>query len=994
MKLVKNFYHHITAPAAYQKGLVLYRQKKWQEALEAFQSAYETRPKHAQNAFKLGLCHLKLGNFYEAQFYITHAVELAPYNKQWQNQLEQCNRQINYYTHGIISANTEPLVVRRIHQNGEARSLNVKIKKTLLLIPSDYNQRVIADVDSFIEFYKNDFQIYIILRHLNEDIIYRSTHALVKNGSSFGEFLKFTADYVIDAGTMNYGYRITNTNTWVSVWHGIPYKKMFVDLDIKHLATAIRYNLAYDCMISMSDFYTERFLRGAMRYDGKILTLGCAKTDKLFQSDDVQQHLKHLRQEIGLPEDAKIILYAPEFRQSGEIVLPFNATHLLENFGQDYCLLVLLSSQTNTAPSNIAARVYYTKNLNNNDALLITDILISDYNPLIYVFDQYNRPVVLLHHDYTEFVENHEKRCQELQILNHRPFTIRNEAELYKLDWKKLKQSSTDFVVHGNFGLTLKTLLGIPPNKKIIFYAPTYRKAGEVSLPFDPKILLENLNHEYIIITKLHYLNWLDKRYNHVIDCTSYSDITDLMKIADVLISDYSSLVLDFALLNKPIILFQYDYEDYMKQRGVYFDFGDYLPSSQIAKKQEELYSIDYKKLNGDNHKIIDTFYPLEDGESTKRIVEALAFDTSIRHSKDIIFLVNDLNQIGGVHTFLQNMAKYYKQKYNTRIFVIAIREFAEANSEFHQLESPYIDFKLSSQYLNGACASILQNTDGIVISLQFSAHLHFQKHLTNAKSILMFHGDIKDMISREIYVSHLDWLNDAKLYNYRRLLLLTQSAVDLLRPHVVEDIQYKLGYIHNSIDATYHPLKSKNPLHTAVISRLDADKNIFSMIDLGKEIVKQKVDIVINVYGDGELKDEFQTALKENGLQNIIKLHGFESDKEKIFHNNDSLLLMSKSEGFGLVILEAYAYGRPAIAFDSFTAAREVIKDGKTGCLVTYGDYPAIIRAIQHTEAFSATAIKEAFLSFSNDNIFAQWDALITELDNETDIDTRGKTP
>lgn len=986
MKLLKNSYYHVTAPADYRKGLVLYRQKKWQEALEVFQNAYHTAPQHAQNTFKLGLCHLKLGNPQEAHFYLNQAIGLAPYNKQWQTQLEQCNRQLSHKTHGAASAVSQPIVVPRIHQNGETRSLNVILKKNLLLIPSDYNDRVMADIDSFIEYYKNDFNIYIIIRHLSEDIVYRSTHTLVKNGSSFGEFLKFTADYVIDAGTMNYGYRITDTNTWVSVWHGIPYKKMFVDLDIKHLATAIRYNLAYDCMISMSDFYTDVFLRGAMRYDGKILQLGCAKTDKLFRQEDNQGRLKRLRQRIGLPEHAKIVLYAPEFRHAGEMVLPFDAARLLAAFGSDYCLLVLLVSQTNTIPGNPPAGVYYTADLNNSDALLLADILISDYNPLIYTFDQYNRPVALFHYDHEIFVEDHAQRYQELQILHRRPFTVDNEDALCALDWAKLKQYSLDFALHENIGSTfLKTSLGIPHDKKIIFYAPTFRKAGAMPLPFNPQTLLESLNNEYVIITKLHYLNHLNKKYDDVIDCTAYSDIADLMKIADILISDYSSLVLDFALLHKPIVLFQYDYEDYMKQRGVYFDFGDYLPPEQIVNSEEALYQLDWQELSGDNHKITDTFYPLEDGHATQRIVEALAFNLAPRHSKDIIFLVNELNQIGGIHNFVKNMAKHYKQKYNARIFVIAIREFAETNSEFHQLQSPYIDFKLSAQYLNGACANILQNTDGIVISLQFSAHLHFQKYLENAKSVLMFHGDVKDIISREMYGPHLGWLNEGKLYNYRRLLLLTQSSVDLLRPHLEEEVQNKLDYIHNSIDAQYRPLAPQNPLHTAVISRLDEDKNIFSMIDLGKEIIKQNAGIVINIYGDGALKDEFQTALKNNNLQDVLKLHGFESNKEKIFSDNDSLLLMSKSEGFPLVVLEAYAHGRPVIAFDSFTAAKEIIKHGETGFLTAYGDYPAVVDALNQTDTLSASAIQATFESFSNANVFAQWNTLISQLDAET---------
>lgn len=156
-------------------------------------------------------------------------------------------------------------------------------------------------------------------------------------------------------------------------------------------------------------------------------------------------------------------------------------------------------------------------------------------------------------------------------------------------------------------------------------------------------------------------------------------------------------------------------------------------------------------------------------------------------------------------------------------------------------------------------------------------------------------------------------------------------------------------------------------------------------MIDLGREIIRQNADIIINIYGDGALKDEFQTALKENGLQNILKMHGFESDKEKIFGDNDSLLLMSKSEGFPLVVLEAYAHGRPVIAFDSFTAAKEIIKHGETGYLTAYGDYPAIVDALNRTDGLSAHAIEETFLSFSNDSVFAQWDTLIAELDAET---------
>ncbi|PJG86149.1 CDP-glycerol glycerophosphotransferase family protein [Conservatibacter flavescens] len=983
MKLLKNSFNYMIAPAAYRNGLSLYKKKHWGAALNAFKTAHKAAPNNPQIAFKLGVCHLKLKSLHEAHFYISRALELAPYNTQWQIQLAQCNKQLGFSSYELSATGKPTAAVPRILQGGYRQSLGVAIKKKLLLIPSDYNHRVMADIEPFIAHYQDDFDVYVILRQLDEDVVYKPSHTLVKNGTSYGEFLKMTADYMIDAGTMNYGYRINETNKWVSVWHGIPYKKMFVDLDIKHLAGAIRYDLAYDSMVSMSDFYTQTFLRGAMRYEGEVLQLGSAKIDKLLDNRSNQARLHDLYDKIGLPQGKKIALYAPEYRSGQTFAVPFDTQKLLDVLGQDYCLVVLLPAAHLRAAKPSENNVYYTHALGKNDALLLADILISDYNPLIYQFDQYNRPVVLFIHDHSEFAAAHPSRQHELRIIKRRQYTVSDEAALLALDWLQIERHNSKFNTPEHIDLAyLKHSLGIPEGKRIVLYAPTFREAGAMPLPFDVGSLLANLGDDYILITKLHYLNHLDQHYDNVIDCTSSSDMADLMKIADVLISDYSSLVLDFALLNKPIVLYQYDYADYMKKRGVYFDFADYLPSEQIVRSEDELLSINWQTINADNSKIINEFYPLEDGKATQRIAEAIAFEPQIRHGKDVIFLVNDLNQIGGIHSFVKNMAKYYKQAYNARVFVLAIKEFAEANSELHVLESPYIDYAISSQYLNGACAHILKNTDGIVISLQFSAHMHFQRYLENAKSVLMFHGDVKDMISREMYGPHLSWLNEGKLYNYQKLLLLTQSAVELLRPHLNEEIQAKLGFMHNSIDADYTPIASNKPLHTAVISRLDADKNIFAMIDLGKQIKAQNEHIVLNIYGDGALKADFMQAISDNGLDGILRVHGFESDKHKIFADNDSLLLMSKSEGFPLVLLEAYACGKPVVVFDSFTAAKDLVLQGQTGFLLPYGDYQGVIAAVKQVSDIDQTKIKAMFERFSNQNVFAQWDKLIGELD------------
>lgn len=979
------------APKSYLEGNEHYKQKQWSKAIEKLSQAIAEQPNHADSHFKLGMCYMKISDFEQAHHHITHAIKINPHKTQWQTQLQQCEKQLqnNNQTEPVGTPNPtphSPAMPPRIREKWQNTTSTPSIRRKVLIVPSDYNHRALADILPFVPLYSKQFDVYIIVRELPENIVYESNHTLVKNGTSFGEYLKFTADFVIDAGTLNYGYRISETATWTSVWHGIPYKKMFVDLDEKHLATAIRYGLAYDNMISMSDYYTETFLRNSMRYDGPVLQLGSAKTDKLFVKNN-QETRKDLYKDLQITTD-KVVLYAPCERNTKTIKLNFDASLLLEQLGDDYTLVILTPKKNEFEEGQIIQhpRIVQAHNLTELQSLVLADIFISDYHPLTHLFHKYHKPVVLFQYDYEIFLSQHQGRRQEIEKLTDNSLSVTRAYHFNKIDWAKLvrKAQQTPILPENIFEKTLKDKLGIPEGKKVILYAPTFRQAGKTTLPFDPDKLIQSTKNSHVIVTKLHYLNKLETSSKNVIDCTEYGEITELMRIADVLISDYSSLILDFALLNKPIVLFQYDYFDYVNQRGVYFDFEDYLPMSQIIDRENDLYKINWKNLKKNNQALIDKFYPLEDGNSAKRIVEALNFDSTPRQTKDIIFLVNDLHQIGGVHAFAHNMAKYFKTKYNTKIHLLAIKEFATANSELHFFDSPYFDTKISSQYLNGACSNILQNTDGYVISLQFSAHMHFQRHLYGAKTILMFHGDVKDMVSGDLYGPHLGWLNNQELYNFDKFLLLTKTNMDLINQHLSPELIMKTGFIHNSIDANFTRLPpATHQNHIAVISRLDVDKNIFALIDIGLQIKSSNQDFVINIYGDGELRGEFEAKIAEHQLQDHLVLHGFEADKEKIFTQNAALLLPSKSEGMPLVVLEAYSYARPVIAFDSFTATREIIIHGKTGFLAPYGDFAEIVKYMNDLPSIQTDTIEKHYQHFNNETIFAQWQELFDKLDS-----------
>lgn len=131
-------------------------------------------------------------------------------------------------------------------------------------------------------------------------------------------------------------------------------------------------------------------------------------------------------------------------------------------------------------------------------------------------------------------------------------------------------------------------------DKKIILFAPTYRGNSLKKAYYDfDKLELDKiykeLKEDYIFIFKWHpgvydniqrekleSLN-IDKYNGFYVDLSNKRDINDLLFITDILITDYSSVIFDYIFINKPIIYFTYDLEEYKKDRGLYFPFEDYV---------------------------------------------------------------------------------------------------------------------------------------------------------------------------------------------------------------------------------------------------------------------------------------------------------------------------------------------------------------------------------------------------------------------------------
>ena len=166
----------------------------------------------------------------------------------------------------------------------------------------------------------------------------------------------------------------------------------------------------------------------------------------------------------------------------------------------------------------------------------------------------------------------------------------------------------------------IKDKLKIDRNKKIVLYAPTFRKDNDLTvynLDYSRIIskLSEKFEGEWIFLVKLHpHLISKSKELvcgNNVLDVTTYDDIQELLGVADILVSDYSSLIFDFALTERPCFLYIPDLDKYIESdRRLYFDINE-LPfisvknNNEFVKEIDSFNQIKYKKnLDKFNSKI------------------------------------------------------------------------------------------------------------------------------------------------------------------------------------------------------------------------------------------------------------------------------------------------------------------------------------------------------------------------------------------------------
>ncbi|MDQ0352683.1 CDP-glycerol glycerophosphotransferase (TagB/SpsB family) [Alkalibacillus filiformis] len=166
--------------------------------------------------------------------------------------------------------------------------------------------------------------------------------------------------------------------------------------------------------------------------------------------------------------------------------------------------------------------------------------------------------------------------------------------------------------------------------KKTILYAPTYREQQlkEHSIKLSLQKLYEELSGDYILLLRLHPAIIKKYRNNYpdfVTDVSDYHDLNHLLLVTDYLITDYSSIPFEYSLLNKPMIFYPYDIDEYRKERGFWDDYEDLVPGPIALDTNDIIHLIKQDDFNLNTVlEFSNVWNKYNDGKATINLIETI----------------------------------------------------------------------------------------------------------------------------------------------------------------------------------------------------------------------------------------------------------------------------------------------------------------------------------------------------------------------------------
>lgn len=522
--------------------------------------------------------------------------------------------------------------------------------------------------------------------------------------------------------------------------------------------------------------------------------------------------------------------------------------------------------------------------------------------------------------------------------------------------------------------------LDIIDDKPILFYAPTWRGThNDVSI--DEVKIIELLNRvskmNYNVIFRGHpLLNNLNlDKLSLIKKVPNNIDTNEILAITDILVTDYSSVFFDFLKTQKPIFFYCYDKQDYLENRGMYFEMNE-MHGKCIETIDELCHYLNkpLKELSFPISKFNSDFCKYDDGEATNRAV-SFFFNENERFSinkkeyqskikKNLLFFGGPFMPNGITSSLINLLSNIDENKYCIHLAIepSAIQNFPERMELFNRLPKNIhiiprvglMNMTVDERYTIEAVHNVNYFPSDNFKDIYNNAHKReFKRLFGNSKfdSIINFEGYHKfwgalfassENNNNLIYL-HNEMFSEWKskfpyleiifnLYSsYKKLVSVSPvlNQVNCGKLKCFESKTEKFISIPNLVNGKNILEKSMDNIDKDIsnwitgdtlfvtIGRFSPEKDHKKLLYAFSETIKYFPNIQLLILGEGPLRDYLENLTNNLGLNEKVFFAGIRSNPFPILKKADCFILSSNHEGQPMVLLESLILNKQIIATD-----------------------------------------------------------------------------
>ena len=358
-----------------------------------------------------------------------------------------------------------------------------------------------------------------------------------------------------------------------------------------------------------------------------------------------------------------------------------------------------------------------------------------------------------------------------------------------------------------------------------------------------------------------------------------------------------------------------------------------------------------------------------------------------------LLYITTNLQGSGGVSRLLSVKLNYLIEAYGYTIHVITTNNkfdtfFYEFNSSiiFHKIDIKGFGFAHLFKY-----KKLLQNVVGnvdpdIIINCDNGFKGALLPYLVESDASLIYERHGSRQIKTTTFVEYI---------KKRASNFIIDLTIKKYKIFAVSNDSDKKDWKGENVELIYNPIWFKPPLEepklknkiALAVGRHSTEKQFDVLLKIWQKVVVDYPDWTLKIYGESDKEKSLKRLIEKLDISSQVQLYPPTKNIIKEYSKASMLLNTSSSEAFGLVIIEAMAYGLPAIAFDSASGPKMLIDNGTNGFLVKSFDIDAYANKIKLLikdktliNSLGSNA-KKSVNKFDIDVIMKQWHQLFQSL-------------